>query len=260
MSKQVVLFWDLENTYWTLLEYYGQVESPIERIIDYLFDLYKEDSIRVFRAYADYEKLRSSISNAQTIVQKMRVTPKHVFSSNSGSQNRKNAADIELGLDALEIVFKSSEVNEFVVISADKDMIPLINRLRYYDKNVVLVYLEAAIAEDRLILNFPNKSISVESILNLDINSVNKNPSEADLEIYLPFAIQITNDFYTRNKEKPHMYLGNSIFIDEMIKAGTPKQIASKVLEFCINNGHLAYDKSDKRKIITNEKDVAQSS
>lgn len=260
MGKQVVIFWDLENTYWTLLEYYGQVESPIEKIVDYLFEVYKEDSIRVFRAYADYEKLRSSIPNAQTIVQKKRVTPKHVFSSNSGSQNRKNAADIELGLDALEIVFKSSEVNEFVVISADKDMIPLINCLRYYDKNVVLVYLEAAIAEDKLILNFPNTSISVETILNLDINLVNKNPSEEDLESYLPSALKITNDFYTRNKEKPYMYLGNSIFIDEMIKIGTPKQIASKVLDYCITNKHLEYDKTDKKKIIIHKKDVAQPS
>ena len=130
MGEKVVVFWDLENTYWTLLEYYGQVESPIERIIDFVFTTYKDDSVRVFRAYADYEKLRSSVSNAQTNIQKKRVTPKHVFSSSSGSQNRKNAADIELGLDALEIVFKSPEVNEYVIISADKDMIPLINRLR----------------------------------------------------------------------------------------------------------------------------------
>lgn len=250
MSKQVAVFWDLDNTYWTILNLYGQIDSPIEKIIDYIDFNYRDDSIRIFRAYADFEKLRSNIPNAQTIIQKKRVTPKHVFSSNSGSQNRKNAGDIELGLDALETVFKTPEISNYVIISADKDMIPLINRLRYYDKIVHLIYLEAAIAEDKLVLQFPNESTSVENILSLDINTIKKNPTDADVAPHVSTAIKITKDFYARNISKPDLYLGDPIFVAELVKTGIPKIVASEVLNYCIKNGHLVYDKENPKKLI----------
>lgn len=106
MSNQVAVFWDLDNTYWSILAAYGQVEKSEEKVIDKIWGLFRDDTIRVFRAYADYEKIRG----VQTTIQRKRVTPKHVFSSNSGSENRKNAGDIELSLDALETVFKCPEV------------------------------------------------------------------------------------------------------------------------------------------------------
>ncbi|MHB8157055.1 MAG: NYN domain-containing protein, partial [Desulfocucumaceae bacterium] len=129
MSKQIAVFWDLDNTFWTLLNLYGNVDNPLERIIEFIYSKYKNDSIRVFRAYADFEKLRPTLQDAQTIIQKRRVTPKHIFSSNAGSNDRKNAGDIELSLDAIETVLKTSEITDYIIISADKDMIPLINRL-----------------------------------------------------------------------------------------------------------------------------------
>jgi len=64
-------------------------------------------------------------------------------------------------LDALETVFKCPDIDIFVIISADQDMIPLMNRLKYYGKIVDLYYLEASIADDQLILDFCDNQFSI---------------------------------------------------------------------------------------------------
>ena len=90
--KQIAVFWDLDNTYWGLFNYYGKKNNEIIKIVDTIWENYKDESIRIFRAYADFDK----VHKIQTEIQKRRVTPKHVFSSHNGTENRKNAGDIEL--------------------------------------------------------------------------------------------------------------------------------------------------------------------
>lgn len=238
MAKQVAIFWDLDNSYWSISESYGALENPLIKIVDKIWELYKDDTVRVFRAYADYDKIR----NIQTDIQKRRVTPKHVFSSNPGSENRKNAGDIELSLDALETVFKCPDVGFYVIISADKDMIPLMNRLKYFGKNVHLIYLEAAVAEDRLLLSFSDMVTSIESLLEIE-PAVKEEITVEELKKLVPEAIQIVKDFYERNSEKPAMYLGQKLFIGEMIqKKKIAGKIASKLLEYCLEANHLSLD------------------
>ncbi|MFZ3171186.1 MAG: NYN domain-containing protein [Carboxydocellales bacterium] len=235
MSKVVSIFWDLDNTYWTMSDYYGGLTDPLVKVVDKIWDLYKEDTVRIFRAYADYEKIR----NVQTEIQKRRVTPKHVFSSNPGSENRKNAGDIELSLDALETVLKRQEVTHYVIISADKDMIPLMNRLKFYGKHVHLVYLEAAIAEDKLILSFADSATSIESMLGIEVATQDELSAE-ELDKLVPDTVQIVKDFYTRNAGKPNMYLGQKLFVNELIqKKHIAGKVASKLLEHCLTNNHL---------------------
>ena len=53
-----------------------------------------------------------------------------------------------------------------------------------------------------------------------------------------------------RNTSKPNLYLGDPILVDELVKTGIPKTIASEVLNYCIKNGHLAYDKENLKKLI----------
>lgn len=51
----------------------------------------------------------------------------------------KNAADINLALDALEMAFRHDHVNAFAIVSGDSDFIPLVNKLREYGKTVFVV-------------------------------------------------------------------------------------------------------------------------
>ena len=51
----------------------------------------------------------------------------------------KNGADINLALDALEMAFTHDHINAFAIVSGDSDFIPLVNKLKEYDKTMFVV-------------------------------------------------------------------------------------------------------------------------
>lgn len=51
----------------------------------------------------------------------------------------KNGADINLALDALEMVFTHEHINAFVIVGGDSDFITLVEKLKQYDKTVFVV-------------------------------------------------------------------------------------------------------------------------
>ncbi|HEX2027174.1 MAG TPA: NYN domain-containing protein [Nitriliruptorales bacterium] len=50
---------------------------------------------------------------------------------------RKNAADIKMAVDAMELAFTSRYVSTFVIVSGDSDFTPLVNKLRALDRRVI---------------------------------------------------------------------------------------------------------------------------
>ena len=51
----------------------------------------------------------------------------------------KNGADINLALDALEMAFTRNHINAFVIVGGDSDFITLVEKLKEYDKKVIVV-------------------------------------------------------------------------------------------------------------------------
>src|SRR5687768_14381443 len=51
----------------------------------------------------------------------------------------KNGADINLALDALEMAFTRNHINAFVIVGGDSDFIALVEKLKQYDKKVIVV-------------------------------------------------------------------------------------------------------------------------
>jgi uncharacterized protein (TIGR00288 family) len=60
---------------------------------------------------------------------------------------RKNAADIKLAVDALELAFQRDFVTTFVVASGDSDFTPLVLKLRELNKRVIGVGVEGSTSE-----------------------------------------------------------------------------------------------------------------
>jgi hypothetical protein len=50
----------------------------------------------------------------------------------------KNGADINLALDALEMAFTRNHINAFVIVGGDSDFIALVEKLKQYDKKVLV--------------------------------------------------------------------------------------------------------------------------
>src|SRR5512139_3052877 len=51
----------------------------------------------------------------------------------------KNGADITMALDALEMAFTHDHINAFVIVGGDSDFISLVEKLKQYDKTVLVV-------------------------------------------------------------------------------------------------------------------------
>jgi uncharacterized protein (TIGR00288 family) len=83
-------------------------------------------------AYADWtragEYSRSLTQHAIRLVQR-NLTP----------GGDKNGADINLALDALEMVFTHPHINAFVIVGGDSDFLSLVEKLKQYDKKVFVV-------------------------------------------------------------------------------------------------------------------------
>jgi len=111
--------------------------------------------IIVKRAYADWKVWSSyqssMISNAIDMVH----LPKHGVSN-------KNMADIRMTVDALEIVYRNSLIDTFVLLTGDSDFSHLVSRLRENGKYVITIGVRAA-TSDLLIFN-SDEFISYDSI------------------------------------------------------------------------------------------------
>lgn len=58
--------------------------------------------------------------------------------------SRKNAADIKLAVDAMELAFERDYVTTFVICTGDSDLTPLVHKLRELDKRVIGIGVKAS--------------------------------------------------------------------------------------------------------------------
>jgi uncharacterized protein (TIGR00288 family) len=83
-------------------------------------------------AYGDWhragEQSRQMSQHAVQLVQR-NVTPR----------GDKNGADINLALDALEMAFNRPHISGFAIVGGDSDFITLVEKLKQYDKRVIVV-------------------------------------------------------------------------------------------------------------------------
>jgi uncharacterized LabA/DUF88 family protein len=63
----------------------------------------------------------------------------HMVQRNLTPGGDKNGADINLALDALEMAFTHNHINAYVIVSGDSDFIALVEKLKQYDKKVIIV-------------------------------------------------------------------------------------------------------------------------
>ncbi len=122
------IYVDYENIY-ELLKFYGKNPFDIDFfpiIINKLKNDYQFKIIE-FIVYSNFEK-KEFQGRQQTLIQKLGIETRH--SSNSG----KNCSDLEMTVDALRTLYKNPNVDVFVLISSDRDIIPLIKAIKYENK------------------------------------------------------------------------------------------------------------------------------
>ena len=101
--------------------------------------------ISVQRAYADWRRY------PQYIVPLSESSIDLIFAPAFGA-NKKNATDIRLAIDALELVFTRPEIGTFVLLSGDGDFSSLVLKLKEYGKYVIGVGIRES-SSDLLVQN-----------------------------------------------------------------------------------------------------------
>ena len=101
--------------------------------------------VAVQRAYADWRRYH------QYIVPLSESSIDLIFAPAYGS-NKKNATDIRLAIDALELVFTRPEIGTFILLSGDSDFSSLVLKLKEYGKYVIGVGIRES-SSDLLIQN-----------------------------------------------------------------------------------------------------------
>src|SRR3954462_4938033 len=101
--------------------------------------------VAVQRAYADWRRY------PQYIVPLSESSIDLIFAPAYGS-SKKNATDIRLAIDALELVFTRPEIGTFILLSGDSDFSSLVLKLKEYGKYVIGVGIRES-SSDLLIQN-----------------------------------------------------------------------------------------------------------
>jgi uncharacterized LabA/DUF88 family protein len=144
LGDQVAVFIDLENLALGAGEDLpGQADPIPYKALELLCRDYGNTSIR--RAYADWSRpefgkhQNNLAQNGITLIQVTRF----------GAQ-QKNAADILMAVDAMEVLITHPDVGTYLLVAGDWDYSPLVQRLREFGKRVVGVGTKAS-ASSRLV-------------------------------------------------------------------------------------------------------------
>lgn len=134
LKFNTVIFYDIEN----LLKGYSFSQQMIANLSleDILASIRKTEKlgqIAVQRAYANWSDSRLSIMRGE--INELGIDPIQVFGFSR--EQKKNAADIQLAIDAIDLAHVRPSLEVFVIVSGDGGFAALAKKLHEYGKTVI---------------------------------------------------------------------------------------------------------------------------
>jgi len=177
LCKSAIVFMDYDNV-WITCEKNYNVDVFVKNFIDKIYDFMGEKGYKVneFIAYGNYDNGKMSRDKHQTKLQTLGVQTRHCM-------NGKDSADIAIVCDALEKLFLTSTDNDtYIIVSCDKDITPLINKIKSQGKEVVLVTFAVNIDWD-VMMNYGDFHFWFEEIIDIPFTEPNLKPL-LDCEVF----------------------------------------------------------------------------
>lgn len=84
------------------------------------------------------------------------------------SNDGKNSGDLELTVDALRVLYKNSNINFFVIISSDRDIIPLLKAIKYENKTSYVLSTQNGF--NKTVAEYADFHEYIEEIFNLTLD------------------------------------------------------------------------------------------
>src|SRR3990172_5233221 len=134
-EERIALFMDFENLAIGAREDLKGAKFDMKPVADALAE---RGRVVVRRAYADWNLFEDSRRMLAEHHVEMIEIPQRMGAS------RKNAADIKMAVDAVELSFERDYITTYVIATGDSDFTPLVHKLRELNKRVVGIGLRAS--------------------------------------------------------------------------------------------------------------------
>jgi uncharacterized LabA/DUF88 family protein len=190
MLMNAVVYVDYENIL-ELLKQYGK--DPME--IDFFKVIQaklRESNLKIidFIVYSNFEK-KSLNTRQQTYLRALGIQTRHA------SNNGKNSGDLELTVDALRVLYKNPHINTFVIISSDRDIIPLLKAIKYENRFSYVISTKNGF--NQIVVEYADYHQYIEELFNLSPSLKVVQPT---LELDITYNLSsVTEDDLERAKE-----------------------------------------------------------
>lgn len=168
-SGEVAVFWDYENV---KIAAQGLQAPLAESLVDYS---QSQGHPRLKIVYSNWRREKESLVQA---LYSLGFEPIHV------STGKENAVDVKLTVDCLNTAYQYPHVHHFIIVTGDRDFVPLVNALKTLEKRVTLIG-RAEVASSQLLL-------SADEFI--DLEKLNVGDSEAPPPEALPPSHNISYD------------------------------------------------------------------
>ncbi|MBN1410748.1 MAG: NYN domain-containing protein [Spirochaetales bacterium] len=201
-----VIYVDYENIYKRLQDYGKNIIEL--NLVKKMKQYFLEKGINVvdFIIYANFDEKDFHTSYHQTYLQGLGVATKHT------PNNGKNSSDIQLVVDAMKSLYTCDIIDVFIVLSSDRDMLPLIQAIKQASKITYLITTRTGF--ERSMMNVPNFHEYIEDILGLSLEDINRTDSEEE-------KIEFNDDDLESAKDIISLLISSKIW-DKFIKRGKP--------------------------------------
>lgn len=134
-EERIALFIDFENLAIGAREALNGMVFDFEPIANALAERGRVVSRKAYADWTMFDEARQSMTRSHV---ELIEIPQRMGAS------RKNAADIKMVVDAIELAFERDYVGTFVICTGDSDFTPLVHKLRELNKKVIGVGVKAS--------------------------------------------------------------------------------------------------------------------
>ncbi len=138
----VAVFIDFENVYVSVRDKLN-ANPNFEAIMDRCSDLGR---VVISRAYADWYRYPRVTSALYANAIEPIYVATYYYDKDQGRTGRaiKNSVDMNLCIDAMKTLFTNTNISKFVLVTGDRDFIPLVNSIRQQGKEVYIIGIGGA--------------------------------------------------------------------------------------------------------------------
>ncbi len=172
-SVDVAVFFDFENIVYSLRNNYG-INANFEDLMDKCNEFGR---VVVARAFADWNRQSSAMIPALMSNGFDPVYVPSFYTNENGKQDlRKNAVDMYLAIDAMDVLHNRTTVDTFILLTGDSDFLPLVNSIRRAGNRVIAIGVDGTVSSH--LAQAVDEFIFYSQVSTLPANKFKKRPKD----------------------------------------------------------------------------------